>query len=444
MGELQLGVLMFVALFALIFLGIPVSFSLIIVAVGFAIPVVGDLTGLQLFRFLGSVASNYALAAVPLFIFMGAMLERSGMAARLFTLMKRWFGWMPGGMAIATIAMCTVFAAGTGVVGAVEVMVGLLAIPSMLRERYDRSMISGVICAGGSLGTMIPPSIVVIIYASVANQSVGDLFAGILVPGIVMVGLFVLYALGYGVFSGHWREARVMAARERAEADAAGEVRASALALLPPLILVLSVVGTIMAGIAAVTEAAAVGAVGAVILNVIYRDFTWANFIDATKKTVLLTSMILLIVVGGTLFTSVFRLVGGPAMVDAVVTGIELSPIELVLVFLAIVFVLGALLDWVSVVLIAVPIFLPFLQPAGIDPIWFGVLVIVVIQTSYLTPPMAPSIFYLRGIAPPEFTYRDMYLGVIPFVGCQLVVLVLVLAFPGFATALPDYFNSLR
>ncbi len=445
MAEVPLAAWMFPALFLLIFLGIPVSFSLIVVSVAFAIPVVGDLTGLQLFRFLGSVASNYALAAVPLFIFMGAMLERSGMAARLFVLMKRWFGWMPGGMAIATIAMCTIFAAGTGIVGAVEVMVGLLAIPSMMKERYGRAMISGTICAGGSLGTMIPPSIVVIIYASVANLSVGDLFAGVLLPGLVMVGLFLGYALAWGVLSGHHREAKAIVAEARAAAtDGEGEPRPSAFALLPPLILVVSVVGSIMAGIAAVTEAAAVGAVGAIILNLLYRDFTIPNFLDATKKTVTLTSMILLIVVGGTLFTSVFRLTGGPQLVDVLVGGLDLSTIELVLVFLAIVFVLGALLDWVSVVLIAIPVFLPFLPAAGIDPIWFAVLVIVVIQTSYLTPPMAPSIFYLRGIAPPEFTYRDMYLGVLPFVLCQLAVLALVLLFPGLATALPDYFNSLR
>ena len=444
MFEAPLAAWMFPALFALIFLGIPVSFSLIIVAVGFALPVVGELTGLQLYRFIGSVASNYVLAAVPLFIFMGAVLERSGMAARLFVLMKRWFSWMPGGMAIATIAMCSIFAAGTGIVGAVEVMVGMLAIPAMLKERYGRPIISGVICAGGSLGTMIPPSIVVIIYASVANMSVGDLFAGVLFPGGIMVGLFLLYALAHGYFSGHWREARSRAAAAAAEPDHEVQVRASAWSLLPPLLLVMAVIGSIMGGIAAVTEAAAVGALGAVLLNVLYREFDVPTLLEATRKTVVLTSMILLIVVGGTLFTSVFRLTGGSGLVDTFVQGVELTSLQLTLLFLGIVFVLGALLDWVSVVLIAIPIFLPFLGPAGIDPIWFAVLVIVVIQTSYLTPPMAPSIFYLRGIAPRDFTYSDMYVGVVPFVLCQLAVLALVLLFPSLATALPEYFNSLR
>lgn len=431
------------ALFLLIFLGIPVSFSLIITAVGLAVLAVGDVAGLQLYRFVGSVASNYALAAVPLFIFMGAMLEGSGMATRLFALMKRWFGRLPGGMSIATIAMCTVFAAGTGIVGAVEVMVGLLAIPAMLRERYDRKIISGVICAGGSLGTMIPPSIVVIIYASAANESVGDLFAAVLLPGLIMVGLFVVWVTIHGLLI-HDKTAPIADPDVLPEEDGAGHQNASALSLLPPLLLVLLVVGSIMAGIAAVTEAAAVGAVGTVLLNVLYRDFTWKRFGAATLKTVVVTSMILLIVVGGTLFTSVFRLTGGAAMVNDLVNAANLDSMQLTLLFLAIVFILGALLDWVSVVLIAVPIFLPFLAPNGIDPLWFGVMVIIMIQTSYLTPPMAPSIFYLRSIAPDSFTYRDMYLGVLPFVICQLGVLVIVLMFPGVATSLPDYLLRVR
>lgn len=443
MADLPPATFMVPALFVLIFLGIPVSFSLIVVAVGFAIYAVGDMAGLQLYRFVGSVASNYALAAVPLFIFMGAMLEGSGMATRLFVLMKRWFGRLPGGMSIATIAMCTVFAAGTGIVGAVEVMVGLIAIPAMLREGYDRKIVSGVICAGGSLGTMIPPSIVVIIYASAANQSVGDLFAAVLYPGAIMVALFIVWVVIHGLFI-HDRNAQPVDGSILPAQDQQEHVDASVFSLLPPLLLVTFVVGSIMAGIAAVTEAAAVGALGTILLNVLYRDFTWERFRQATMKTVLVTSMILLIVVGGTLFTSVFRLTGGAGLVSGIVNSFDFSAMQLTLLFLLVIFILGALLDWVSVVLIAVPIFLPFLAANGIDPIWFAVLVIIMLQTSYLTPPMAPSIFYLRSIAPASFTYRDMYLGVLPFVGCQLIVLLLVLLFPGLATSLPDYLLSVR
>lgn len=438
----NLAVWMFPALFLLIFTGIPVSFSLIVIAVLFAIPFFGDLAGLQLFRFIGGVASNYSLAAVPLFIFMGACLEGSGMARRLFNALRSWMGWLPGGVGISAIAMCAVFAAGTGIVGAVEVMVGLLAIPAMLREGYSRSIVSGTICAGGSLGTIIPPSLVVIIYASVGQLSVGDLFAGILLPGLMMVVLF----LGYIMIASRWSvdPARIVVDEEALALSAAPLGRKlvmTAYALVPPLLLMSSVIGSIMLGIAAVTEAAAVGAAGAIALKLFYREFSWAGLMAAARTTVRLTSMIMLIVVGGTLFTSVFRVNGGATMIRELVLALNMSEMALILALLAVVFVMGALLDWVSVVLICVPIFLPVLPLTGADPLWFAVLVIVVIQTSYLTPPMAPSIFYLRGIAPANFSYRDMYLGVMPFVLCQLLVLVALLFFPGLATYLPELFR---
>lgn len=438
----NLALWMFPALFLLIFMGIPVSFSLIVIAVLFAIPFFGELAGLQLFRFIGGVASNYSLAAVPLFIFMGAVLEGSGMARRLFNALRSWMGRLPGGVGVSAIAMCAVFAAGTGIVGAVEVMVGLLAIPAMLRDGYSRPIISGTICAGGSLGTIIPPSLVVIIYASVGQLSVGDLFAGILLPGLMMVVLF----LGYIMIASRWSvdPARVVVddeARALAVAPLGRKLLMTAYALVPPLLLMTSVIGSIMLGIAAVTEAAAVGAAGAVALKFFYREFTWTGLMAAAKTTVRLTSMIMLIVVGGTLFTSVFRVNGGATMIRELVLALNMSEMALILALLAVVFVMGALLDWVSVVLICVPIFLPILPLTGADPLWFAVLVIVVIQTSYLTPPMAPSIFYLRGIAPANFSYRDMYLGVLPFVLCQLLVLVALLFFPGLATYLPALFR---
>ncbi|MBK3745944.1 TRAP transporter large permease subunit [Paraburkholderia aspalathi] len=443
MFDLPIAVWMIPSLFLLIFLGTPVSLSLIIIAVGFATFAIGDMAGLQLFRFIGSVASNYSLAAVPLFIFMGAMLEGSSMSSRLFALMKRWFGRLPGGMSVATIALCTIFAAGTGIVGAVEAMVGLIAIPAMLREGYDKKIISGVICAGGSLGTMIPPSIVVIIYASVSNQSVGALFAAVIYPAALMVGLFLAYVMIYGFL----KERSTGQAKEAAHISTSpvepenGIDTSNVFSLLPPLLLVISVVGSILAGIAAVTEAAAIGAAGAVTLNLLYKDFSWKKLWSSTYKTVTITSMILLIVVGGTLFTSVFRLTGGTSLVASLVADSNLGSFGMILLFLLIVFVLGALLDWISVVLIAVPIFIPFLGPAGIDQIWMGVLIILVLQTSYLTPPMAPSVFYLRGVAPGLFTYKEMYLGVLPFIICQVVVIVAVLLYPPLATALPDLFG---
>jgi len=435
MEGLPLAVYMFPVAFLLIFAGVPVAFSLIVTAVVFSLPVFGALAGLQLFRFVGSVASNYALAAVPLFIFMGAVLEQSGMGRRVFEAMKLWLGRLPGGLALATMGMCTLFAAGTGVVGAVEVMVGLLAIPPMVKAGYSRSMISGTICAGGSLGTMIPPSIVVIIYASVGSVPVGALLGAVLIPALLMVALF------FG-----WIVICAVVRPDTAPRVPADEMRMpfgdklwfSVKAFVPPVILVTTVIGSILTGAAAVTEAAAVGATGAVLLNILYRDFTWLGLWRATVKTVLISAMILLIVTGGTMFTSVFRLQGGGQLVTAVIDALQPSPLGLMLLFMSIVFVLGALLDWVSVVLICIPLFTPFLKPAGIDPLWFAVLVIIMIQTSYLTPPMAPAIFYLRGIAPKDFRTQEMYRGVLPFIVCQLLTALVVFAWPWTATWLPS------
>lgn len=437
MDALPLATWMFPAAFALIFLGVPVAFSLIIVAVGFSIPMFGHLAGLQLFRFVGSVASNYALAAVPLFIFMGAVLENSGIGRRVFEATTLWLGRLPGGLALATMAMCTIFAAGTGVVGAVEVMVGLLAIPPMMALRYTPSLISGTICAGGSLGTMIPPSIVVVIYGSVAQVPIGDLLAAVLLPGLLMVGLFVVWIVGLAI-------ARPDAA-PRAPVETSmtflGKIGYTLYALVPPLVLITAVIGSILAGIAAVTEAAAIGAVGAVLLNIIYRDFTWKGLREATVKTVIISAMILLIVAGGTMFTSVFRIQGGVQLVNQVVNALDLGPTGLLLLFLLVVFIMGAILDWISAVLICAPLFLPFLGPAGIDQLWFAVLVVIMLQTSYLTPPMAPAIFYLKSIAPPSFKTQQMYKGVLPFIGCQIATAAIVYYFPSVATWIPRLIN---
>jgi tripartite ATP-independent transporter DctM subunit len=435
MQDLPLAVYMFPFAFLLIFAGIPISLSLIVTAVVFALPFFGELAGLQLLRFVGSVASNYALAAVPLFIFMGAVLEQSGMGRRVFEAMKLWLGRLPGGLALATMGMCTLFAAGTGVVGAVEVMVGLLAIPPMVKANYSRPLISGTICAGGSLGTMIPPSIVVVIYASVGAIPVGALLGAVLVPGLIMVVLFFAWIVIYAII---WPDAAPKVPAEELQMPLAQKLAFSAKAFVPPVILVTAVIGSILSGAAAVTEAAAVGAAGAVLLNIFYRDFTWSGLWRATVKTVLISAMILLIVTGGTMFTSVFRLQGGAQLVTAAIEALQPSPLGLLLLFMSIVFVLGALLDWVSVVLICIPLFTPFLKPAGIDPLWFAVLMIIMIQTSYLTPPMAPAIFYLRGIAPKDFRTQEMYRGVLPFIICQLITAVAVFIWPWTATWLPS------
>ena len=430
-----LAALMFPALFALIFLGIPVSFSLAGVAFLFGIGVFGDVIGAVFYDRLLGVSTASTLAAVPLFVFMGAVLERSAIAERLFRVMQVWFGFMPGGLGIAAITMSAVFAAATGIIGAVEAVIGMMAIPAMMKLGYDRGLISGTICAGGSLGTIIPPSIVVIIYASLAELSIGALFAGIMIPGGLMVALFILYIAGRA-----WlrpqdgppapREVYAIPLRQKLIVTVQG--------LVPAVLLVAAVLGAILGGIASPTESASVGAVGAMLLTLFYREFSLKVLRESLAKTLTVTAMVMMIVVGGTMFSSVFLVIGGGSLIRDTVASLQLGPAGMVALFLFIVFLLGFVLDWITVVLICLPIFLPLLRGAGVDQIWFAVMMTVVIQTAYLTPPMAPAVFYLRTIAPPEITYRDMYLGVAPFVALEAIVLAIVALVPATATYLPS------
>lgn len=428
-------ILMFPALFLLIFTGLPVAFSLIIVAVAAALMVFGDLAFLQLYGAILSTSSNFILAAIPLFVFMGAVLERTGIALRLFQGLQLWVGAWPGGLAIATVLMCATFAAASGVVGAVEIVVGLMAIPAMQKYKYNGGLIAGTICAGGSLGTIIPPSIVVVVYASIAQLSIGQLFAATMIPGLLMVVFFVLYIVFRALLKPS-DAPRVISAESNM--PLAAKLMITIKAMLPPLVLIFAVLGSLLAGAASPTEAAAVGAVGALVLAALFKELSYKTLTASLEVTIRVTAMIMLIVVGGTMFTSLFAVSGGGQLVRDMVVFFGFEQTGLIVFFLVIVFVAGFVLDWISIVLICIPIFTPFIKAAGIDPIWFAIMVMVVIQTSYLTPPMAPSIFYLRSIAPKSLTYKHMYWGVLPFVLMQLLVLLVVAMWPSTATYLPS------
>jgi tripartite ATP-independent transporter DctM subunit len=435
MAEVGLAAWMFPALFALVFLGVPVGFALIVTSAAFGWAFFGDLLGRQMYGRLTELAQGFAFAAVPAFIFMGAVLERAGIAERLFRAMQLWLGPLPGGLAVAAIAMAAVFAATTGIIGAVEIVIGLMAMPVMLAAGYHPRLVAGTITAGGSLGTIIPPSITAVIYGLVAQVPVSDLFAGILAPGALMVGCFVAYILGVALL----RPGHAPPAPRAVWAVPLGvKLAASARALLPAAVLIAAVLGAILGGIASPTEAAATGAVGALLLAAFERRLDLRLVGEALRRTTAVTAMIMTIVFGGTLFSAVFYLHGGGQLVAGLAGDGALSPLALVLLLLAIVFALGFVLDWATIVLICVPIFNPLLAAQGIDKLWFGVAMLVTIQTSYLTPPMAPAIFYLQSIAPPELRWRDIALGQIPFVAAQLVTLALVLAFPALATWLPE------
>jgi tripartite ATP-independent transporter DctM subunit len=428
-------IFMFAALFLLVFAGLPVSFSLIIVAIGFGYSVFGDLIFLQLYGSILSTASNFVLAAIPLFIFMGAVLERSGIAGRLFQALQLWLGGLPGGLALATTAMCAIFSAASGVVGAVEIVVGLMAIPAMTRAGYKNDLIAGTICAGGSLGTIIPPSVIVVVYASIAQISIGTLFAASILPGLLMVVFFIGYILIRSTLRP--ADAPALPAIER-NVPTGEKIKITLTALIPPVLLIVMVLGSLLTGMASATEAAAVGAAGTVILAASFRELTFEVIKSALSVTLKITAMIMLIVTGGTMFTSTFAVTGGGALVRDTVGLIGYGDVGIVAFFLVVVFVAGFVLDWVSMVLIFIPIFTPIIKTTGVDPVWFAMMVLVVIQTSYLTPPMAPSIFYLRSIAPRSMTYRQMYKGVLPFVAAQILVLITIILFPQIATWLPS------
>lgn len=426
---------MFPALFVLVFLGFPVAFSLFSVSLIFGYTIFGPALGAQLFGRILDISSNLILAAIPLFVFMGSMLQSSGIAKRLFEATRVWLGRLPGGLSVTSIVMCAIFAATSGIIGAVEIVVGLMAIPAMVSAKYGKDLISGTICAGGALGTIIPPSIVVVIYASIADMSVGDLFAGIMIPGAAMVAFFILYILVRS-----WMNPSVAPpiSAEELQMPLGEKLWLTFTALVPCTALIVAVLGSIFAGIASPTEAAAVGALGSVLLSIAYREFSFPVLVKALRQTVLITSMVILIIAGGVLFSSIFIVGGGKDLVNQMIGAFELGPMGMIALFLAIIFLLGFILDWISVVLVTIPIFDPLIRQAGIDPVWFGVMVCVTLQTSYLTPPMAPSIFFLRSIAPKDFTYKDMYWGVTPFVAMQLVTLFVVMALPWTATYLPQ------
>ena len=432
---LGVGLLMFPALMICIFIGFPVAFSLMGVALFFGYYRFGDALVYQLVAKVDDVASYYVLAAVPLFIFMGTMLERSGIAEKLFEAIHLWTRRLPGGLAVGTVLLCVVFAAASGVVGATESVVGLLAIPVMLRYAYDKGLISGTICAGGSLGTIIPPSVVVVILGPVADVSVGDLFVGMLIPGLMLAGLYILYILGRCII-----RPQDGPSLPPAEDDPPflSKLWITATALVPPLILIFAVLGTIMLGLATPTEAAAMGAIGTVVMTLIYGTFNFDIMQQAFLKTLQITAMILTILLGGVMFAGVFVALGGISAVQNLLEAAQLGPWATMIILMLIAFIAGFVLDLISIILIIIPVSVAVLRAMGVDDVWFCIMFLVVIQTSYLTPPMAPAIFYLRGISPPEIRLGDMYRGVLPFIALEFICLGAIMIWPDLALKLPE------
>ena len=440
MGD-YVALMMFPCLLAALFLGFPVAFSMMGVALVFGYMTFDTAVIFQFAQKIDAVASNFVLAAVPLFVFMGAMLERSGIAQQLFEAVHLWTRRLPGGLAIGTIIMCVIFAASTGVIGATETVVGLLAIPVMLKYAYEKELISGTICAGGSLGTIIPPSVVVVVLGPVADVSVGELFVGMVFPGLIMAGLYIAYIL-FKCTIDPKAGPRLPASGD--DPPLIEKIRFTIVALAPPVAMIGAVLGSIMFGFAAPTEAAALGAFGSILLAIMYRQFSFGLLNETILKTLKVTCMIIMILLGGNMFAGVFVASGGVVVAEELIRNADLTPWLTVFAFLFICFLAGFVLDWISVLLIFIPVFIPIVKSMGFDPVWFCVMFLVVIQTSYLTPPMAPAIFYLRGISPPEITLPHMFRGVVPFVALQLLCLGVVGYFPQLVLWLPAQLLGFR
>ena len=438
MTDPQLGVLMLILFVGLIMLGFPIAFTLMAMGVGFAFlafdgnwePVMSLLV-----QRTWSVMTNDILISVPLFVFMGYIIERANILDRLFRSIQLAAGGLPGSLAVATLITCALFATATGIVGAVVTLMGLLAFPVMLRHGYDVRLSAGVVCAGGCLGILIPPSIMLILYGATAGVSPVQLYAGALFPGLMLAGLYILYVIVRALLNP--KLAPPLPKEERNVPF--GTVLLELLTSFVPLaLLIMAVLGAIMFGLATPSEAAAIGALGALVLAAAYRALSFEKLKESVYLTARTSAMVGWLFVGSFTFSAVFAILGGDAVIKDFVIGLDLSPFMFLLVTQIIIFILGWPLEWTEIIVIFVPIFLPLLDHFGIDPLFFGLLIALNIQTSFLSPPVAMAPFYLKGVAPKEVNINDIFAGVMPFIFIVIGSMALLYTFPQIGLWLPQ------
>ncbi|MGA8260005.1 MAG: TRAP transporter large permease subunit [Arenicellales bacterium] len=429
-GVLMLGIFVFTIMF-----GFPIWITLMAQGIFFGYYAMGGRIFDLLTQNTFSILSNDILTAVPLFLFMGYIVERANILDRLFYSIQVAAKNIPGSMAVATLLTCAFFATATGIVGAVVTLMGLLAFPAMLKAGYDTKLAAGVVCAGGTLGIMIPPSILLIVYAATAGLSVVQLYAGAFFPGFVLAGFYVIYVVGRCVLN-------PSLAPELPEDATDIPARQVLLALLtsffPLAVLILSVLGAIVFGLATPTEAASVGAFGSLVLAAGYRALDFTRLKEAVYLTARTTAMVTFLFVGSWTFASVFAYLGGQDLVETTIKGMSLNRVEFLLLAQFIIFLLGWPLEWTEIIIIFVPIFLPLLKVFGVDPLVFGILVALNIQTSFNTPPMAMSAYYLKGVAPPQVQLTEIFGGALPFVFMVFITMAILYIYPGLATWLPS------
>jgi len=449
MSNPALALVMLGIFILIIMLGFPICFTLMALGVGFGYYAYyqsgQDFFDNRVFYLLTqntwSVMSNDVLVAVPLFLFMGYVIERSNILDRLFYSLQVALRAIPGSMAVAALLTCALFATATGIVGAVVTLMGLLAFPAMLKAGYDQKVSSGVICAGGTLGILIPPSIMLIVYSATSAVSVVKLYAAAMLPGFLLAGLYVAYVIGIATL-----KPKLFPKLPKAEGDVPwGRVLILlAQAFLPLAVLILAVLGSILFGLATPTEAASVGAFGAMVLAAAYRALTLERLREATYLTARTSAMVCFLFVGSWTFSSVFSYLGGEGLIKEFVLAMDLNTITFLILSQFIIFLLGWPLEWSEIIIIFVPIFLPLLSHFNVDPMFFGILVALNLQTSFLTPPMAMSAYYLKGIAPKYIHLSTIFKGCLPFLSMVFVCMILVYVFPKLVFWLPELFYGVR
>jgi tripartite ATP-independent transporter DctM subunit len=430
-----LTILIFGTMVLFLFLGLPVAFSCGVTGIIFTAIIRGpEAVNIVPTRIFGLMV-NYLLDAIPLFILMANILERSGIIEDIYHMVYHWLGWLKGGLATATVAACTMMAAMAGVVGATEVTMGLIALPQMLNRKYDKFIALGCILGGGTLGILIPPSVMLIVYGMVDNCSIGQLYAGAFLPGFLLAGLYILYITIRCYIKPELGPPVPKAERK----DFIGLLKVLT-PIIPASILIFLVLGTIIVGVAAPTEAAGVGCLGAWIIAVMKGRMSWKSLLQAAESTIKASAMVFWSLFGANIFIALYIMVGGGDFVSAMLLGSGFEPWMIIWIMMIILIFLGCFIDWVGIIMLTVPLFGPIIRKLGFDPIWFGVLFAVNMQMAFLSPPFGFSLFYLKSVAPPEVSTVDVWKSAFPFLALQFVGLVLCMYFPDIILIGPKYF----
>ena len=436
MSDPQLGILMLALFTVFIMLGFPIAFTLMALGLFFGYLGMGDIIFSLFVQRTYAVMANEVLISVPLFVFMGYVVERANILDRLFRSLQLASGNIPASLAVATLATCALFATATGIVGAVVTLMGLLAFPAMLRAGYDVRLSAGVVCAGGTLGILIPPSIMLILYGATASVSVVRLYAGAFIPGFLLAFMYMLYVMARAVIN---PKLAPKLPPEELNVPLFQVIWSLITSFLPLASLIVAVLGAILFGLATPSEAAAMGSLGSLLLAAGYGALTFDRLTESVILTARTTAMVCWLFIGSFIFSSVFGYLGGQSVVEHFVLSLNLSPITFMIMAQVIIFVLGWPLEWTEIIIIFVPIFLPLLKPFGIDPLFFGVMVALNLQTAFLSPPVAMATFYLKGVAPPHVTINQIFAGVMPFIYIVIVCMAAVYVFPQLTFWLPDY-----